>query len=343
MSPTPRIFNRDCAETDPLWRAIDAIPPTAGDEIRVTVSNFRHDPHVTTARERVFLDHFPLGVAGFQDGLKRYVEAYVTFTGTPDFLSGVKIDQGLPKRFATVLNVNRLHLMYSWASRQFGATWLTFLRDEDKRAFETFRDYPRHLPIGRVTKNFITHRMKRRPKKFLASIGRIHRFYLPSEPFHPVWLTADSDFDACVSAPPNRLALRMCQRVGLSTDHRDNEWVCKLGFSRKNVGAVYHPAVLDGGSGYFCPAPEAFPPPAGGRAVDRVRGRGTPTGEPAREFIAMFPFISYATPSAFAQIKGRARDDFRSPRRHHLRRLYYSTKVGSPARAWVQRVRQDAL
>ena len=309
----------------------------------MTAANIRHDPHVPAAREKAFLDHFRFRPPDFPNSLKSYADEYVIYTSAPDFLLSTKIADS-PKRLVTIFNVNRLHAMYRWARLELEKSWLRGLSAQDRRAFETFREYPRDMRASAATKNFITRRMRRTPAEFLAVIGRVHNHYLPKYPYHPVWLTEESDLATCELASDDRRALRMCQRVGLSTDHKNNEWVCKLCFTSAVAGNVYHPTVLDGTTGYFCPAPEAFPPPAGGRVVDCVRGRSVPFVAPAKEFVAMFPPISKAaSATAFSQIKGRARDDFRSPRHRHLRLLDSELTDGSPARAWIERVRKDSI
>ena len=173
---------------------------------------------------------------------------------------------------------------------------------------------------------------------FMESLGIVHQIYSEQYPYNPIWLTRGLDLPHDMPGEASiQRAIRWTQRVGVSVEKKEGEFVCLLEFPP--LPSLYHPTVLDGVTAYFCPTPESFVPQVvGGAAMDL----NTCSMDFAQEFIAVWPDMRFAKCLGPAEIPDLASCiKCYDARPDHLNKLEREPGIQSVSVEWIGRVRAD--
>ena len=340
-----RIFNRNTDEKDSLYAALRDMFSKGDEDSRFTACNFMHDPRISEKREigfRKFIGPCSTG-ARFVDRKKEFVEKHVQRTDRPEFESienEVNFVSVLSDPVVNVFTVNGLSYMFLWA-RELSEDELK--RPEFKVVEEAallFRTYPNTTnAYSDDSLDFVDTYMSDRIARetFIDAVRVLYEMYRKDHQYHPIWLTPLSDLEMCGNLPEVERANRWSERVGVSTERKDRQWIVLLKFGPDVLGSLYRPTVLDGASEIHFPTPEGSAAEDGGLAVD-LRMENL---ERAREYISKWPSMLRAE-ADLAIGCGKLKIVQESPmieiRRDHIQWLRRRFVGHSLAEAWLDRL-----
>jgi hypothetical protein len=228
---------------------------------RAMAWNVMCDHRVTEAREGVFDSFVPATCTPrtLADALRRYKDARVRGTGTPDFAveaingdnivsSGESGRHSIPRdaELARIVDLNGLTKFYEWAqSRSAGFDTVTRLS-----------------PDG--IDQFLTQEIDGKdPEPLIRRVISGLNAYRKEGHYHPSWVTYWEDFRPHL----NEGASRWARVVGV--DIEAGHWVLVLRYPVRRAGTVARPTQLDAGwhANHF-PSPPMVAPAVGGFAMD---------------------------------------------------------------------------
>jgi hypothetical protein len=313
-------------------------------EALAIVSSLMHDPGVSQEREDRFLDFMGESEDGrpFNDILRDYNFHRVKTAHNPEF-GGIQNsgNQALPpdEPLVSVFFINGLSIMFLWA-KTVKESALADASEETRTAIQVFRAYPNLAdanggPALLFVDGIMSDRLER--EKFLRVLGKIHAAYQRTQPYHPIWLTKQSDLQICANTADDEKASCWAHRVGISTARKDSQWIVILRFQPGQFKDLYRPCVLDGVTAEHAPAPESYPAKLGGIAVDLRMAKA----DPGCEFVAHWPLFEEAefdTENSCAQVKSVSEKPILETRKCHFDRLRLRDGTNPTAIEWLDRI-----